>query len=754
MSFALTPSKRPNDLSSLEFNGTGKWQKSATFNSQSQPPKISPCSTVFRILCPASKTGSVIGKGGTKVSHIRQETGAKIRVEDIVPGCDERVIVIASSEKETEASNEQNKEGEDNNIVAESDLDKEHEENSENKKYSPAEDSQSEKSTSSVQKALLLVLERMVEGESESDGADEESKKSSSFVVRLLVLSSQVGCLLGKGGSVIKQMAAESGAQIRILPRDKLPLCASPADEVVQLRGGLDVVRKALQCVSQQLLENPPRDRDSFSATKPTGPSSHPFGPPLPKSEAYPPSAFRFPSQGPYAAGPLDGVNYASPLPPSIPKYYDNFIPGRIKPSQEILTFRLLCHNEKVGGVIGKGGTIIKTLQLETGCDVKILEGVPDSEDRVIVISGSAIPDERISAAQDAVLRVQARLVRAVPDGKEKIVLAQLLVSSSQIGCLLGKGGSIIAEMRKLSGAQIRILEKYLLPKCASEKEEVVQITGEFEAVQEALLQITTRLKHHFFRDTFPAINHPAHPAFLEQIPPFPSYVGRQEFSPRGMFPNLGSSFHKFEPVGGFPPHDERSAFVRNIHRPGIPPHSLERLPSSAPWGPQARTDGGGLVGISEYPGGPQRSIGHYGGGGQPTIITNTTVEVVVPRSLVSSIYKEDGGCLKQIRQISGANITINVPRPGEMETSSSSICNMWNRFFLRFLSIWIHWIFHGNTVPLKFQLKSYLRFKLYLHFPRNEKSKMFYICRNIIFFKGIYLGFTFSLFESTGGFL
>ncbi|KAJ4962663.1 hypothetical protein NE237_022602 [Protea cynaroides] len=684
MSFALTPSKRPHDRNSLELNGRGKWHKSGNFRPQSQYMKISPGSTIFRVLCPASKTGSVIGKGGTNVSQIRQESGAKVRVEEVIPGCDERVIAIAGFDKETEASGEQSKVDEDHNDNEESDEAKEHEENNENKESSSAEDSPSEKATSSVQKALLLVFERMVEGESDNDADDEESNKSSSFVVRLLVLSSQVGCILGKGGCVIKQMAAESGAQIRILPRDKLPLCASPADELVQLTGGLDAVRKALQCVSQQLLENPPRERDSFPASKPTGPSSHPFGHPFPKAELYPLSNYRFPGQGPYASGPLDGVDYPSTLPPSIPKFHDNFIPSRMKPPQEILTFRLLCHNEKVGGVIGKGGTIIKALKLETGCDVKVLEGVPDLEDRIIVISGPAIPDERISAPQDAVLRVQARIVRAVPDSMEKIVLARIIVSPGQIGCLLGKGGAIISEMRKLSGAQIRILGKDQVPKCASENE-VVQITGEFEAVQEALVQITSRLKHHLFRETFPSINHPSHPAFPDQVPSFSSYMGRREHSPPGMFPNLGPSFHKYEPPGGLPPHggihphNERSTFVHGIHRPGIPPHSSERLPPPAPWGPQARIDGGAM-GISEYPGGPQRRTGAYGGGSQPAIITSTTVEVVVPRSLVPLIYGEDGGCLKQIRQISGAKITITEPRPGETET--------WSGFSLRFFSI------------------------------------------------------------------
>lgn len=85
-------------------------------------------------------------------------------------------------------------------------------------------------------------------------------------------------------------------------------------------------------------------------------------------------------------------------------------------------------------------------------------------------------PDDRISAAQEAVLRVQTRIIRAAPDGKEKAVMARLLISSNQIGCLLGKGGAIMAEMRKSSGAYIRILGKDQLPKCASEIEEVVQV--------------------------------------------------------------------------------------------------------------------------------------------------------------------------------------------------------------------------------------------------------------------------------------
>ena len=101
------------------------------------------------------------------------------------------------------------------------------------------EDSESEKGTWVVQRALLLVFERMFEGKSEMDGGDDEecNKSSSAAVVRLFVLSFLVKrvAFFGKGGSVIKQMSSESGAEIRSLPRDKLPSCASSSDELVQV---------------------------------------------------------------------------------------------------------------------------------------------------------------------------------------------------------------------------------------------------------------------------------------------------------------------------------------------------------------------------------------------------------------------------------------------------------------------------------------------------------------------------------------
>lgn len=116
-------------------------------------------------------------------------------------------------------------------------------------------------------------------------------------------------------------------------------------------------------------MENPSRDHESLSAYS-AGPSVN--------SGAAPSATGR------------RNVGDSSILP-SIPKSYESGNTARMRPSDGNLTFRILCHDERVGGVIGKGGAIIRILKQETGCDIKVLEAVPGIEDRLIIVSGPAV---------------------------------------------------------------------------------------------------------------------------------------------------------------------------------------------------------------------------------------------------------------------------------------------------------------------------------------------------------------------------
>lgn len=189
---------------------------------------------LFRILCPATKTGGVIGKGGAIIRQFREDTGAKIRIDEPVLGCDERVILIvadsAKSKREaaTVTGGAEANDGEDSVNLSNS---------------SPNPVAVNDDSSSPAQQALVRVFERILRVDEERE--EKEKKEDLGNVpvcCRLLAPSNQVGCVLGRGGKIVEKIRQESGAQIRVLPKDHIPACASPGDELIQ------VVLKLFDC--------------------------------------------------------------------------------------------------------------------------------------------------------------------------------------------------------------------------------------------------------------------------------------------------------------------------------------------------------------------------------------------------------------------------------------------------------------------------------------------------------------------------
>ncbi|KAJ3694502.1 hypothetical protein LUZ60_009982 [Juncus effusus] len=595
----LTPSKRPfeSPSPSLDPHSFSKSQKT--------DPNSSPTARLitYKVLCPLSQSGSVIGKGGDIVSKIRAQTGAKIKLQDAVRGCDERIVVITSYCNYKSAQKDEENYG--------NDTERNNEEREREREETPA------------YRALMRVFERVVnltydingEEEEERENEERESEDNSTIVsFRMLVLSSQVGSILGKGGVVIKRIMAESGAQIRILSRDLLPFCANTYEDVLQINGGKSQVRTALKSIAEILLDRPIQTRDSSSSS---------FKPPA-VSQQQPHHHFQ-PRQ--FGSGPPR-------LPPGP-------LPG---PPGETMTYRLLCNNDKVGGVIGKAGHVVKNIKNETGTDVVISELVPGSEsdERMIALSGPVFYDDGFSPVQTAVMRVLQRLIHGGAQPVEnRNGECRLVVSTNQIGCLLGKGGGIISEMRKTTKAFIRIMKKEEKAEGLEENSEVIQVSGIAESVEEAMVQITTRLKHHFMRDKMPPppFGHP--PFGGEMEPPFGGGGGPRYFS--GMPPP--------QPYPAPPPHHP------------LLPYDDSRYP---PWGPPGIREP-----MPDYHGGPP-----VRGGGFPVeenvaaVVNPINLEIVIPRSLIPNLIGEDGeGCLKQIRETSEAKITITEPRPESTET-------------------------------------------------------------------------------------
>ncbi|KAI4329445.1 hypothetical protein L6164_021709 [Bauhinia variegata] len=609
------------------------------------PPPPSPSETLFRILCPTSKTGALIGKAGSVIRQFRELTGAKIYVDDSAPpSSDERVIVIVANHNSGYAAENQ-RQGSFNSGTGDCD------------EGSPA------------QQALIRVFERMVRVD--DDRPEEKQRDGNSGInvnnasggeiknlvaCRLLAQSNQVGCVLGRGGKIVEKIRQESGAQVRVLPKDQLPACASSGDELIQVTGNFAAVKKAILSVSSCLQDNPRVDAVNSGAFKPSG-LLHGNGP-SGQVDPYPQRGY---ASGPYAPDHHSRGYSSFPGPESIGAGHRMFM-------EEEVVFKLLCQQDKVGSLIGKGGSIVRALQNETGASIKIADAVADSDERVVVISARENSEQKISPAQEAVARVHCRIAE-IGFEPGAAVVARLLVHSQQIGCLLGKGGLVVSEMRRATGASIRVFPKEQV-KCASQNEEVVQVIGNLQSVQDALFHITSRIRETIFpiKTAPPNFSAPPHlPPFPEMPPPL--------FRPRN---HLMSSGHPPQ-VG--PPHgvdhspipsqsiDPQHTFLHGLGR-GPPnmdrvpyPHGYEGPNSPRSWNPQAvgRGNPGGTADAS-------RNVPHGRNGNPIQNLTSTSVEVTIPQVYLTYIYGENNSSLIQIRQISGAKVTIHDPKPGAAE--------------------------------------------------------------------------------------
>ncbi|XP_059599060.1 uncharacterized protein LOC100256424 isoform X1 [Vitis vinifera] len=179
---------------------------------------------LFRIVVPSRQIGKVIGKEGSRIQKIREETKATIKIADAIARHEERVIIISSKDSE--------------NVI------------------------------SDAENALLQVASLILkEDDSNTDALKVGVGHVVANAIRLLIAGSQAGCLIGMSGQNIEKLRNSSGATITILPQNQLPLCASAhdSDRMVQISGDVPAVLKALEEIGCQLRENPPRQVISIS---------------------------------------------------------------------------------------------------------------------------------------------------------------------------------------------------------------------------------------------------------------------------------------------------------------------------------------------------------------------------------------------------------------------------------------------------------------------------------------------------------
>ncbi|KAL8195214.1 hypothetical protein R6Q57_025617 [Mikania cordata] len=416
---------------------------------QQTPLNTPSVSTCFRLLCHTSRIGGVIGKSGSVIKQLQQDTSSKIRVLDAPPGSEYRVI----------------------SVVADSTVNRTllfvEESYQETDGY---EESDEYTQVSAAQLALVRVYERVLSVAAEADGCFFASEGVVSC--RLLANTSVVGFVIGRGGKVVEKIRNDIGCMIRFC-NERLPSCAMPADEMIEIEGCILAVKKALIAVAGRIQDCPPSDRPGMAF----GEHDNRFYQEPIHMDHFPPARTQIQEHS-----PTSSANYASGGPHfgSLSAETSPSMDFRTSQNQHEVVFRILCSSDCVGGVIGKSGTIVRAIENQTGTSIRTAYPLADCNERLITITAIESPESQNSPAQNSVILVFSRAVEtAYEKGLDSPssgapISAKLVIPHCQMGCLLGKGGSIMADMRKVTGSYIKIVNGSNFPGCASETDEVV----------------------------------------------------------------------------------------------------------------------------------------------------------------------------------------------------------------------------------------------------------------------------------------
>lgn len=231
-------------------------------------------------------------------------------------------------------------------------------------------------------------------------------------------------------------------------------------------------------------------------------------------------------------SGPLDAVSKAFGL--IVRRINDEPFDKPSVPGSRAVTIKFMIPNSRMGSVIGKGGTKIKEIQDASGARLNASEGMlPGSTERVLSVSGVADAihiatyyignilieaNERMPSYNNSSYRPSSYSRRPPNTGSsyvpgysnpyaggsqgapQQLQTQQIYIPNDLVGCIIGKGGTKINEIRHMSASQIKIMEPGAVgvgmngapAPAGGEGERLVVITG-----QPANIQMAVQLLYH-----------------------------------------------------------------------------------------------------------------------------------------------------------------------------------------------------------------------------------------------------------------
>ncbi|XP_050521834.1 insulin-like growth factor 2 mRNA-binding protein 1 isoform X2 [Daktulosphaira vitifoliae] len=374
----------------------------------------------LRILVHSDMVGAIIGRGGSTIRQITQQTRARVDVhrKDNVGSLEKAITIYGNPENCTNACRK--------------------------------------------------ILEVMQQEASNTNKGD--------VILKILAHNNLIGRIIGKEGNTIKRIMSET--------ETKITVSSFNYERIITVKGSIENMSKAEAQISAKLRQSFENDLQSMAPQTVMFPGLHPMA-------MMSASGITYPGRG----GP---TNYQPFAPAPYPQMYPSTIPP-INPAlaadvQE--TAFLFIPNSAVGAIIGTKGSNIRSMIRFSGASVKVAStdnekpGTPvdansaQQASRKVTIVGSAEAQWKAQGMIFDKLRDEG----FVPATEEVRLTVEILVPSSQVGRIIGRGGSNVRELQRVTGSIIKLPTQGSTD--GSEDTTTVHIIGHFLATQSAQRRI------------------------------------------------------------------------------------------------------------------------------------------------------------------------------------------------------------------------------------------------------------------------
>ncbi|ROT81072.1 putative poly(rC)-binding protein 3 isoform X1 [Penaeus vannamei] len=307
------------------------------------------------------------------------------------------------------------------------------------------------------------------------------------------------------------------------------------------------------------------------------------------------------------------------------------------------LSMRLLMQGKEVGSIIGKKGEIVKRFREESGAKINISDG--SCPERIVTVTGNT--DSIFTAFKLICAKFEEFLGQMYQNngsaggggGQQRPpITLRLIVPASQCGSLIGKGGSKIKEIREVTGASIQVASE-MLP---NSTERAVTVSGTSEAITQCIYNICCVM-----------LESPPKGATIPYRPK-PQVAGGPVILAGGQAYTIQGNYAVPSAPDLVPPGVISLLFLCSFL--GTRPSNVNFLLSSPPDAALAALAGSQLRT-------PLRTPAGSGPGSQ-------THEMTVPNELIGCIIGKGGTKIAEIRQITGAMITISKYDDGSEDAS------------------------------------------------------------------------------------